>query len=822
MMENEITKNTQESEHNMFNPEDQSLMSLNAEEKRWARELVENEFYYRRELLDTLKDPRRDLYEDCGYKHTWELTPEIFLDLYQRHPFATRVVNLPVRDSWKKQPKVNEVRPDDVDENFESEFDEVWRETDKNLRSTLKPSYYHSEEGSPIWNFLNRGDEMSRIGQYGVVLLEFDDVTNDVEKQWSDPAPGFEEFDTESQYFVENVDDEEEDEEPVDELEDEGNETEEDLDEVDESEDEEVSGDRVKLIGIRVFDQVHAEIERWDEDENSPTFGRPILYRLRLRDNEDVSSKTTVEGTREREITVHWSRIIHLCEDKKNSEFLATPACRPVVNDLQDIQKIYAASPEGYWKNAFPGLSFESHPQLGGRVKVDSEGIKSQMQRYQNTLQRYLATTGGSIKTLSGTVVDPKAHVEGRIESLCVYLGCPMRIFLGSERGELASSQDKDSWDERMIMRQDMYITPYIIVPFVDRLIQVGVLPEPKEGYTVEWPDLTSLGKQAKSEIAARITDALAKYIAGNVNEIMSPRTYLIEVWEFPEEKVDQILLDQEEYEAENEEEFEEEELPPEFGGPPKPPGFEEEDEEDEEELDPEDLEDEEGETEDDNHFPGRGRKPTSNQKTENADDCGAGSPGGKGFTKGNTCAVGKGKKKSRFDTSIMQLPVPKAAVDRIRKLRKSIKPSDKVRKAGGRWPHVTLLTGIDESKSRNIEEMMKGRKAPNIEIEDVGFFETNPDFDVVILKVKKTPGLLSLRKSLMSVTKAKPIFPDYKPHVTLGFVKKGLGRQYAESLKSNIKKFNFKPRELQISNPDAEKLGIVLNEVVVSFEFLD
>lgn len=171
-------------------------------------------------------------------------------------------------------------------------------------------------------------------------------------------------------------------------------------------------------------------------------------------------------------------------------------------------------------------------------------------------------------------------------------------------------------------------------------------------------------------------------------------------------------------------------------------------------------------------------------------------------------------KRKPRFDTSILQLPVPKAVAGKVRGLKKLIPTKDRVRKPGGRWPHVTLLTGIKGETLDSIPDKMVGLNAPELELGSVEVFDTNPDWDVVVVKVKKTASLRKLRKHMMSIVKAKPLFPTYKPHLTVGFVKKGLGKKYAKKIGKKLNGLKFKPSEIQFSNPEAQKLGIVINSV--------
>jgi len=159
-----------------------------------------------------------------------------------------------------------------------------------------------------------------------------------------------------------------------------------------------------------------------------------------------------------------------------------------------------------------------------------------------------MATVGGTWKTIAGTITDPKPHIDQRIAAICTYLGCPVRIFMGSERGELASTTDKEAWDERMSMRQYTHITPRIIVPFVNRLISLGVLPEPTKGFQVKWPDLSTLSLQSKATWAVTQVNAIIKYVSGAGDFLISPADFLVKVLGFSQKEAAEILKNTEDH----------------------------------------------------------------------------------------------------------------------------------------------------------------------------------------------------------------------------------------------------------------------------------
>jgi len=360
-----------------------------------------------------------------------------------------------------------------------TEFEKAWDTLDNDLRGV---SWYQDEEGSPIWEHLKRVDILSGIGSYGVLLLGVNDG-----KKLHEPL-------------------------------------------------EHRQG--MKLTFLRSFDQSLTDVTVLEKDVTNPRFGQPVTYSLKFNDE---NLETTTAGQDLTEHAVHWTRVIHIADNLQSSEIFGTPRMQTPFNNLSTIRKVSAGSGEMYWKGAFPGLSMETHPQMGGDVDVDTNAVKDKMEQFMNGLQRYLLTKGMHVNSLATQVVDPTPQINIQIDLVCIQIAVPKRVFIGSERGELASSQDTKAWNGRLQNRQINYITPRIIVPFVDRLIAIGVLPEP-EGYSATWPDLTSLTEDEKATIANKRTEAMAKYIQGSVEAILPPMDFLVRELGYTEDQAEVIL----------------------------------------------------------------------------------------------------------------------------------------------------------------------------------------------------------------------------------------------------------------------------------------
>jgi hypothetical protein len=487
--------------------------------------LVTNLIMHRAELMRQSLEPGRDLDKDCNYPE--EPTPADYQKLYDRLGPATRVVQVYPRECWQVQPTVYE----DEDPDVVTTFEEAWDELGQGLRSDR--SFYQDEAGSPVWEYLLRADELSGVGQYGAILLGLNDgLPLNEPAQFVGPAATI----------------------------------------LRDSKGEPTQNYRRKLLGskkprarrkgikpppaphkarltfnqpagqgrrltfIRIFPETAATISKFDEDLSSPRFGQPTEYSLTF------ASPVEVEGRSVTSSTVHWTRIIHVADNLAANEIYGVPRQRPVYNNLLDLRKLYGGSAEMYWRGAFPGYALESLPQFGTEVDYDEEKINSMMFRWANGLQRHLLLTGLSMKGLSPQVVDPRSQIEVHIEAICIQLGIPVRVFKGTERGELASSQDDAAWNDRLRQRQSGYLTPRLIVPFVDRLIALGVLPVPA-GYSVWWPDLTSQSDEEQSTIAAARTGSVVQYAdSAGARGVIAPHDYWTRIQGYSEEEAASIV----------------------------------------------------------------------------------------------------------------------------------------------------------------------------------------------------------------------------------------------------------------------------------------
>lgn len=593
-------------------------------------QLIENVWSGRNDLFRQLCGPRGDVDQACNYPD--QILADMYRAMYDRNGIAERVCNVWPLESWQVTPSVYE----DESSTKATPFEEAWDNLGRQLHGGEK-SWYQDEQGSLIWSYLLRGDVQSGIGVYGVILLGLDDGLLLEQPAWGTPPDGYSVKDisgvseiqsgdgigtasqrggnqgvggdpgqfkgiygdvpasddqlpkdvyggtlppnmrapymstmgTDAQYFGTQFSPMNPPKPPPS-----------------SSSGSDLKGDAAKgsrstgvperrLLFLRVFDESLVQVVQYEASVRNSRFGQPIMYRITLN---DPRTPHTGIGLPLATVRVHWSRVIHLADNLGPSEIFGVPRQRPVWNRLLDLDRFYGGSAQMYWQGAFPGLSLETNPQLGGDVIIDKDKVTQMMQDYaagvgdHGSLARWLLLVGIQAKSLAPQVVDPSPQIASQLEAICIELKVPVRVFKGSERGELASSQDDSAWNDRLKNRQYLYLNPKVLAPFIDRLIMLGVLPEP-EGYSVQWPDLDSNTDVQKAGIALQKTQAVAAYVAGNVESLIPPADYLVRVLGFDEEEVEEMLAAAEE--AQEEKQQEQQDLADQHGLVPQVPGFE-------------------------------------------------------------------------------------------------------------------------------------------------------------------------------------------------------------------------------------------------------
>lgn len=279
-----------------------------------------------------------------------------------------------------------------------------------------------------------------------------------------------------------------------------------------------VTGGTKKLLYVKPLSSESAQILEYETDPSNERYGLPTIYSITIQEMENGSSRT---------IRVHYSRVIHIVDDILESEVEGNPRLEVVFNRLMDLEKLVGGDAEMFWRGARPGYAgkLDKDYQI---TTATMEDLQDQIDEYEHNLRRILVNEGLDLQSLAQQIADPATHVDIQIQMISAVTGIPKRILTGSERGELASTQDKSEWLEFVQTRRDEYAEPRILRPLIDKLIELGVLPKAgEEGYTILWSDLFAMSKKDKVEIGRTRTEALRAYASQPMTEaIVSPEAF--------------------------------------------------------------------------------------------------------------------------------------------------------------------------------------------------------------------------------------------------------------------------------------------------------
>ena len=386
----------------------------------------------------------RDLYTTFGYRRDPDFNT--YLDYYLRGDIAARVVDMAPKASWRHAPIVRAYGDDG------GAFGDTIAMLDDRVR---------------CWHHLSRLDEISGIGQFGVVLIgtRGGPVTQ----------------------------------EPV------GLTSPEDI------------------MYLRAYHQGSVEIKEWEEDTTSSRYGLPKVYEIQMQGTTTDSSSRTMTNP---SLLVPWQRIIHVVEQTIEDQVYGQPRLARVLNRVDDLSKVLGASAELYWQN----IAGIWHANVGSDIDVsdeDLEAFEDDILAARHGLTRLIQTRGVDLDAITGAPVDPRGVYDSLRQVISAAADIPERVLFGSERGQLAADQDQREWQARIASRQEQHVEPNIVREFIDRLIDLGALETPVDGYDVMWHPIDAPSTADRAETAQKFADAIAKVAPAGAADLVMPS------WEF-------------------------------------------------------------------------------------------------------------------------------------------------------------------------------------------------------------------------------------------------------------------------------------------------
>lgn len=134
---------------------------------------------------------------------------------------------------------------------------------------------------------------------------------------------------------------------------------------------------------------------------------------------------------------------------------------------------------------------------------------------------------------------------------------------------------------------------------------------------------------------------------------------------------------------------------------------------------------------------------------------------------------------KAGHEFSSTQVDLPSDLAEKVRAFSRKIPDSELAADGREDHPHITVKFGLHaDHPSRNLKALVNGFGPIQAKLGKTSLFE-NPDADVVKAEVV-SHDLHRLHKKIAASEKNTETHDDYRPHVTVAYVKPGHGKKYA------------------------------------------
>lgn len=275
-----------------------------------------------------------------------------------------------------------------------------------------------------------------------------------------------------------------------------------------------------RLLYLQPHSESNAPVSTWVADTASPRFGQPEIYSVTTGDVENGIGT----GGGSRTLAVHHSRVVHISERALEHSAIGTPRLERVWNHLLDLEKITGATAEALWRLAVPLLNW-SAPAGSAWSPDDAAQMQAQIDELQHGLRRQIRTIGVTAQTIGGAPADGASQADMLLSLIAGACGIPKRILLGTEAGELASTQDENNWSGRVAERREQFVGPAIVRPTIERMQALGVLPP--GDFEIVWSADDTLGEAQRAQIGKTKMAALAAYLSvPGAEQVVSPEEF--------------------------------------------------------------------------------------------------------------------------------------------------------------------------------------------------------------------------------------------------------------------------------------------------------
>lgn len=267
--------------------------------------------------------------------------------------------------------------------------------------------------------------------------------------------------------------------------------------------------------------EAQIDVSEWETDPDSERFGLPKMYQFTEL---PVGSENGRPG---RIIDVHPDRVFLLAEGGDDGSMDGESMLEGGFNKLLDIEKVSGGASEGFLKNASRQLNFNfsektNFAQLAKALGVTesqiADALDEQTRRLNRSTDAAVFMQEGSASVLSVAAADPEPTWRTALNEFCATIPIPVKILIGMQTGERASTEDGKDWAKTGNARRAGFLTD-VVEGIVRWFINLEIIPAPaSEEITVSWSDLLAPSQAEKianmdkmADVAVKTTNAFGR-----------------------------------------------------------------------------------------------------------------------------------------------------------------------------------------------------------------------------------------------------------------------------------------------------------------------
>lgn len=240
------------------------------------------------------------------------------------------------------------------------------------------------------------------------------------------------------------------------------------------------------------------KVAEYDDDPKSKSYGQPKMWEYSERSPNGAGRK----------VNIHPDRVFILGDYSDD----AIGFLEPGYNAFTSIEKVEGGSGESFLKNSARqlGINFEKEVDLSGLANLYGVSLNELQEKFNEVAKEInagndtiLITQGATATPLVSEVPDPSSTYNINLQTIATSVDIPVKILIGMQTGERASTEDQDYMNARCQSRRESELS-IEIDDFCDKLIELKVInPIPEK--SVIWDNLTERSPSEKLDTAEKM-----------------------------------------------------------------------------------------------------------------------------------------------------------------------------------------------------------------------------------------------------------------------------------------------------------------------------